>query len=113
MADHFCSKRRNKAVFSVFLVLFFLPFFPAAALAQQDPAEDAENYAEEINRINNEQEELMNAQATLNSLFGKNKTMVIPPQVAGGTLALPSFDSKDLEIEKEAVEENRRLTANG
>lgn len=43
------------------------------------------------------------AQATMASLFGRGAVMPVPPQMTGGTLALPSFDSSNLEIDKETV----------
>ncbi len=42
------------------------------------------------------------AQATLSSLFGKKATLPIPPRV-NGTIALPSFDSKDFRVDEEWV----------
>jgi len=45
-------------------------------------------------------------QSTRASLFGKNAVMAVPPQIAGGTMALPSFDSQNLEIDQEVIQED-------
>ena len=54
-----------------------------------------EVYAEEPDQ----QQKIADAQKTLASLFGKNATLAIPPQMAGGTIELPSFHSSDSELE--------------
>jgi hypothetical protein len=88
---------------TVFLFLFML--FPADSCADYAVIGDDNEY--EIYTDEPEPErQVTDAEATLASLFGKNATIAIPPQIAGGTIALPSFDSKDLKIEKMEVSED-------
>jgi hypothetical protein len=47
------------------------------------------------------QSAVTSAQSTLASLFGEKAVISIPPQIGrSATIAIPSFDSKDLQIEK-------------
>lgn len=54
-----------------------------------------------------EQEEgsVAQAQATMASLFGSKTALPVPPQVEG-TIALPSFDSKDLRVHEKKTQED-------
>lgn len=50
---------------------------------------------------NGGQGSVTSAQSTLASLFGEKAVISIPPQISrNATIAIPSFDSKDLELEK-------------
>jgi len=47
------------------------------------------------------------AQATLASLFGRGARMPVAPRVAG-TIALPSFDKAELQVDKKSLEEAQK-----
>ena len=103
--------------FILYLAMFsfiFIALLPSAAAAQKNIQQIPGVYMEEWDSEPEEQGEVETAQAsqasqatqaTLNSLFGNGKKIAIPPQIAGGTVALPSFDSGDLEIEEMKAED--------
>jgi len=93
--------KRIKFLGLIVITGFFLSA-SATAWALQGPEQGSGNYSEEPDT----QDDLINAQTTLSSLFGKNAVMAVPPQIAGGTVALPSFDSGNLLISEEVVEED-------
>jgi hypothetical protein len=94
---------RSLILYSAALTIIFL--LPSSALAREKAQQIPGVYMEEWDTDPEEQEDLENAQATLNSLFGNGKKIAVPPQIAGGTIALPSFDSGNLEIEEITVTE--------
>jgi hypothetical protein len=86
---------------SVFLLIPFLVFsFPISARAQGDGSKVFGGVVtEEYDDQADQGPQTAGAQATLASLFGGGKKMAVPPQMAGGTIALPSFDSRDMTVD--------------
>ena len=96
----------NFILSSVAIAFSFL--LPSVALAQKNTQQKIPGvYMEEWDTDPEEPGpgEDENVQATLNSLFGNGKKIAVPPQLAGGTVALPSFDSGNLEIEEMKAED--------
>ena len=62
-------------------------------MAQQDAT---------VSEVNDEDGSAAQAQETLSSLFGRN-TRIPDVPVTNGTLALPSFDSSNMTIDKNLV----------
>jgi hypothetical protein len=85
----------NRAIRGFCFFLLFLSAGPSAFTAIRDP--DYEPSPQEISQ----------AQATMASLFGRGATMPAAPRM-GGTIALPSFDSSEMEVSKKSLEEAQR-----
>lgn len=73
--------------------LFWKSFFFAGVLFCAVPLGEAQEDPDQAASV-------AQAQATLASLFGSKAVLPVPPQV-NGTIALPSFDSKDLRVDEE------------
>ncbi|OQA57372.1 MAG: hypothetical protein BWY42_00608 [Candidatus Omnitrophica bacterium ADurb.Bin277] len=88
---------------SVFLLVLFLTL--PAARAYENSALRDEAYDDAVRRVS-QQDAVAGAQATLASLFGTNAVISLPPSFSRSPIALPSFDSKNLEIDQEAVNDS-------
>ncbi|HQB12258.1 MAG TPA: hypothetical protein PLX96_04710 [Candidatus Omnitrophota bacterium] len=79
-----------------FLTAFFM-VFSSGTFCRALPADTA--YGDAIE--DGGQGSVTSAQSTLASLFGEKAVISIPPQIGrDATIAIPSFDSRELEIEK-------------
>ena len=75
--------------------MIFILFVAPAVLAQQNAQPEDSG------------QEVLQAQATMASLFGRGTTMPIVPHM-GGTIALPSFDSSGMEIDERSLSAAQR-----
>lgn len=111
--------------FSFFLSCLFFFQFPGRAdtvivgdggivIVQPEDADGVAHPEKAVNEAetlgSERQAEVKKAQATMASLFGKNAVISVPPRM-GGTVALPSFDSKNMKIDQGAIERDQRSKA--
>ncbi len=75
----------------LFLAVFILWLIPGVWAKQSDGAQES---GQEVS--------VSQAQATLASLFGRGAKMPVAPRV-NGTIALPSFDNSDMQIDERVV----------